>query len=255
MDALRGTVARATIPWYLSSSAASSALGVFAFFSIRSFHAVRSAPAIKSSLACASRMCVDPFLPQPPGIGRKTSGCSCNELGLKFRREHQVAVALAFPKRALRISCRRRGSQAEPMCEPSSAPGRLSASRRKSATVMAASIPYVIGAPPVDRGTLDPARLGRAVAVTYLVERPLLRWTAPPARRKLAPTAQLALECAGLAATGWIMGRWATLDVLDIRRDVGRLELRAGPHRPPMAVPVAAGFIQNRAIWNRSSRP
>jgi hypothetical protein len=44
-------------------------------------------------------------------------------------------------------------------------------------------------------------------AVTYLVERPLLAWTAPLLGASWLPTAQLALVCAGLAATGWIIGR------------------------------------------------
>ncbi len=45
-------------------------------------------------------------------------------------------------------------------------------------------------------------------AATYLVERPLLVWTAPLLGASWMPTAQLALECVALAATGWVMGRW-----------------------------------------------
>lgn len=54
---------------------------------------------------------------------------------------------------------------------------------------------------------------GALFAITYLVERPLLRWTAPLLGPSWLPTAQLALACAGLAATGWIIGRWNRFDV------------------------------------------
>jgi hypothetical protein len=50
------------------------------------------------------------------------------------------------------------------------------------------------------------------LAVTYLVERPLLVWTAPLLGAPWIPTAQLALECAALAATGWFIGRWSHFD-------------------------------------------
>jgi hypothetical protein len=49
-------------------------------------------------------------------------------------------------------------------------------------------------------------------AATYLVERPLLRWTAPLLGAPWVPTVQLALECAALATTGWMIGRWNRLD-------------------------------------------
>lgn len=52
------------------------------------------------------------------------------------------------------------------------------------------------------------------VAVTYFLERPLLRWTAPLLGAAWLPTAQLALECAALAATGWMIGRWCRLDAV-----------------------------------------
>jgi hypothetical protein len=45
-------------------------------------------------------------------------------------------------------------------------------------------------------------------AATYLVERPLIVWTAPLLGAPWVPTAQLALECVALAATGWMIGRW-----------------------------------------------
>ena len=44
-------------------------------------------------------------------------------------------------------------------------------------------------------------------AVTYLVARPLLIWTAPLLGASWIPTVQLALECAALVATGWIVCR------------------------------------------------
>jgi hypothetical protein len=51
-------------------------------------------------------------------------------------------------------------------------------------------------------------------AITYLVERPLLSWTAPLLGSSWLPTAQLALACLGLAATGWILGQGNRFDVL-----------------------------------------
>jgi len=52
------------------------------------------------------------------------------------------------------------------------------------------------------------------LAATYLVERPLLLWTAPLLGARWFPTAQLALECVALAATGWMIGRWNRSDVV-----------------------------------------
>jgi hypothetical protein len=51
-------------------------------------------------------------------------------------------------------------------------------------------------------------------AVMFLIERPLLRWTGPILGASWLPTAQLALECFGLAAVGWLIGRWGSLGVL-----------------------------------------
>jgi hypothetical protein len=45
-------------------------------------------------------------------------------------------------------------------------------------------------------------------AATYLVEGPLLRLTAGLLGGSWIPTAELILECAGLAAAGWMIGRW-----------------------------------------------
>src|SRR5262249_55719148 len=65
-------------------------LFVFAFLSTRSFQAVCRAPVSTSSLAAASRMCVIPIRPQPPGMGRKTSGSSstnaacCSSVSIRF---------------------------------------------------------------------------------------------------------------------------------------------------------------------------
>jgi hypothetical protein len=58
---------------------------------------------------------------------------------------------------------------------------------------------------------LIPARsilLGWAAlfALTYLVERPLLSWTAPLLGASWLPTAQLTLQCVALFATGWVIG-------------------------------------------------
>jgi hypothetical protein len=51
-------------------------------------------------------------------------------------------------------------------------------------------------------------------AITYLVERPLLSWTAHLLGASWLPTAQLALACCGLAAVGWMVGRWYRADAL-----------------------------------------
>jgi hypothetical protein len=51
-------------------------------------------------------------------------------------------------------------------------------------------------------------------ALTYLVERPLLGLIAHLLGASWLPTVQLALVCAGLAATGWMIGRWNRFDVL-----------------------------------------
>jgi hypothetical protein len=44
--------------------------------------------------------------------------------------------------------------------------------------------------------------------IIYLLERPLLIWTAPWLGAQWFPTARLGLNCLALAATGWIIGRW-----------------------------------------------
>src|ERR1039458_4716616 len=102
-----------------------------AFFSSRKFHAVRSAPASKSSFAAASRIWVIPILPQPPAMGTNTSGASstnaacCSSPSIRFpypwRWEARVAKILPPTRKS-----------GAPMCELSSAPGRLRAIRRKS---------------------------------------------------------------------------------------------------------------------------
>ena len=52
------------------------------------------------------------------------------------------------------------------------------------------------------------------LAITYLVERPLLVLAARLLGASWLPTVQLALACAGLAATGWIIGRWNRIDAM-----------------------------------------
>jgi len=44
-------------------------------------------------------------------------------------------------------------------------------------------------------------------ALTYLVERPILIWTAPLVGAHWIATAKLSLDCFMLAGTGWVMGR------------------------------------------------
>lgn len=45
------------------------------------------------------------------------------------------------------------------------------------------------------------------LALGYLVERPLLIWTAPLVGAHWVATVKLSLDCLALAATGWIIGR------------------------------------------------
>jgi hypothetical protein len=65
-------------------------------------------------------------------------------------------------------------------------------------------------------------------AVTYLVERPLIVWTAPLLGAPWIPTLQLAFECVALAAIGWMIGRWNRSDT----------------------VPVVLVFAAMLAVWN-----
>src|SRR5262249_37925649 len=73
-----------------------------------------------------------PILPQPPGIGRNISGssstnaacCSGVSIRLPYPCFTEASVAKILPPTR---------KSAAPMCEPSSAPSRLSAIRRKSA--------------------------------------------------------------------------------------------------------------------------
>jgi hypothetical protein len=65
-------------------------------------------------------------------------------------------------------------------------------------------------------------------AATYVVERPLLRWTAPLLGASWVPTVLLTLECVVLLATGWMVGRW----------------------NRPDARPAVLVFAAMLAIWN-----
>jgi hypothetical protein len=50
--------------------------------------------------------------------------------------------------------------------------------------------------------------------IMFLIERPLFRWTAPVLGASWISTVQLTLECLGLAAVGWLIGRWGNPGVL-----------------------------------------
>jgi hypothetical protein len=71
------------------------------------------------------------------------------------------------------------------------------------------------------------------LVVTNLVEHPLLYWAEPLLGASWFPTAQLALECAGLVATGWIIGRWNQRD----------------------GIPVAIIFSVMLAVWDFGLAP
>jgi hypothetical protein len=51
-------------------------------------------------------------------------------------------------------------------------------------------------------------------AITYLVERPLLLLSTHALGAAWVPTERLALACAGLTATGWVVGRSNRFDAL-----------------------------------------
>jgi hypothetical protein len=107
----------------------------FEFFSTRSAQAVRSAPSSRSSFAAASLMWVAPIRPQPPAIGRNTSGSSATKSdccsGVSKRLPYPWDWAASVAK--IRPPTRKSGF---PMCEASVAPSRLKAMRRKSAAVI-----------------------------------------------------------------------------------------------------------------------
>jgi hypothetical protein len=134
---------------------------VFAFFFTRSCHAARRAPAITSSLAVASRMWVAPILPHPPGTGRNKSGapatnsacCSGDSIKFPYPCRWDARVAKILPP------TRKSGA---PIWEPSPAPWRLSAIRRKSAASMVQS-----------RGFIMPSRCAsnRNMCVTHALQR------------------------------------------------------------------------------------
>ena len=79
------------------------------------------------------------------------------------------------------------------------------------------------------RGLLAPVRstiVGwvALLAVIFLIERPLLRWTAPILGASWLPTVQLILECLGLTAVGWLIGRWGKPGVLIFAATVALLD-------------------------------
>src|SRR5580700_10958909 len=55
---------------------------------------------------------------------------------------------------------------------------------------------------------------GALLAITFLMERPLMRWASTMLGASWVPTVQLALECCGLAAIGWLIGRWGNSGIL-----------------------------------------
>ncbi len=47
------------------------------------------------------------------------------------------------------------------------------------------------------------------LSIAYVLERPLLRWTAPLLGGEWFATVRLMLDCSALAAIGWIVGYWS----------------------------------------------
>ncbi len=107
-----------------------------AFAAIRKLYAVRIAPSSTSSLTLARTTCVIPIRPHPPAMGTNTSGNSpaniacCSGVIIKF--PYPCFADASVQK--IRPPTRKSGL---PMCELSSAPGMLSAIRRKSLMVIA----------------------------------------------------------------------------------------------------------------------
>jgi len=76
------------------------------------------------------RMWVAPILPHPPGMGRKTSGNSWTNSAAVPAQASSCRSLFSDASVAKILPPTRKS--AAPMCEPSSAPSRLKASRRKS---------------------------------------------------------------------------------------------------------------------------
>jgi hypothetical protein len=55
---------------------------------------------------------------------------------------------------------------------------------------------------------------GALFAITFGIERPLMRWASTILGASWVPTVQLALQCCGLAAIGWLIGRWGNRGAL-----------------------------------------
>src|SRR5271166_3967756 len=105
------------------------------------------------------------------------------------------------------------------MCEPSSAPGRLNASRRKSAAVITQRVSHTFAADLLHYwlahlGAVHLVRLDRAQRPHAIGRASVASLDRPVSRPKLAPNGSIGLACAGLAATGWLIGRWGMFPVL-----------------------------------------
>ena len=91
--------------------------------------------------------------------------------------------------------------------------------------------------------------------LTYVIERPLLIWTAPWVGAHWVATAKLALDCLVLAATGWVIGRLhrsaPVLGVLAFVATLGfcnfdpLLEIDV-----PRLIRLAAGALRDTRYWS-----
>jgi hypothetical protein len=70
---------------------------------------------------------------------------------------------------------------------------------------------------------------GALSAIILLIDRPLLHRTAPILGASWLPTAQLAVECLGLAAVGWLIGRWGNAGVLIFAATLALFNFRLVP--------------------------
>ncbi len=132
---------------------------------------------------------------------QKYVGLFGDEIGLLFRGEHQVAIPLALGSQRGEYRPPTRKS-ADPMWEPSCAPGRPSAIRRKSAAVIShpphkqrvshKTPPNLLdycqrAPPPANLRAIDPAGLGCAIRVHSPHTAPAVYSSRAPPQRKLAP--------------------------------------------------------------------
>lgn len=92
-------------------------------------------------------------------------------------------------------------------------------------------------------------------ALTYVIERPLLVWTAPLVGAHWVATAKLSLDCLTLAATGWVIGRLdrraPLLGVLAFAATLGFCNFDPLLNiNLPLLIRLAADVLRDTRFWN-----